>query len=132
MIDKIAYERDPARAGRFAGSTAASTVESSLKARAAAHRDPCFLVEPFGYDLVDVLHHERASIVGILRDGAGGEPARKGLDDDEEYQRRLTIPRGAAARPSTDIELQPYAKRSITIFPHRRPRESASSGSGRS
>jgi anaerobic C4-dicarboxylate transporter DcuA/anaerobic C4-dicarboxylate transporter DcuB len=75
------------------------------------------LVEPFGYDIVDVmLITIPASFAGIFAMALVMNGYGKDLDDDEEYKRRLAAGEIQPPAPAGEITLLPYAKRSVAIF----------------
>ena len=75
------------------------------------------LVEIYHYGLTDVLLITvPASVVGIFVMSLVMSRHGKELDDDVEYQRRLTAGEVAPPAPPAEIELMPYAKRSVAIF----------------
>ena len=109
VINEIAYANKIRPERALAGSTAASTVGITSSPVAAATATLLPLVEPFGYDLVDVLMITiPASIVGIFAMALVMSRHGKDLDDDEEYQRRLATAR--CSRPP----LQPTSSSSPT------------------
>ena len=57
-----------------------------------------------------------ASIIGIFAMSLVMARHGKELDDDVEYQRRLAAGEIQPPAPAAEIELQPYAKRSVAIF----------------
>jgi anaerobic C4-dicarboxylate transporter DcuB len=117
VINEIAYANKIRPERALAGSTAASTIGITSSPVAAATATLLPLVEPFGYDLVDVLMITiPASIVGIFAMALVMSRHGKDLDDDKEYQRRLATGEVQPPAPPADIELQPYAKRSVAIF----------------
>ena len=75
------------------------------------------LVEVYDYNLVDVLLITiPASIVGIFAMSFVMSRHGKELEDDVEYQRRVAAGEVTPPASSADIELLPYAKRSVAIF----------------
>ena len=117
VINEIAYANKIRPERALAGSTAASTIGITSSPVAAATATLLPLVEPFGYDLVDVLMITiPATIVGIFAMALVMSRHGKELDDDVEYQRRLATGEVQPPAPPADIDLQPYAKRSVAIF----------------
>jgi anaerobic C4-dicarboxylate transporter DcuB len=75
------------------------------------------LVEVYNYDLVDVLLITiPASIVGIFAMSVVMSRYGKDLADDAEYQRRVAAGEVQPPAPAEEIQLLPYAKRSVLIF----------------
>ena len=75
------------------------------------------LVEIYNYDLIDVLLITiPASLVGIFAMSLMMSRHGRDLDDDAEYQRRLAAGEVQPPAPPAEIELLPYAKRSVAIF----------------
>src|SRR5206468_6181973 len=98
-------------------STVASALGITSSPVAAAMATLLPLVEIYHYNLVDVLLITiPASIVGIFvmslvmsRDG-------KDVEDDAEYLRRVEAGEVQPPASAEEIELMPYAKRSVAIF----------------
>ena len=117
VINEVSFANKIRPERPLAGSTVASTLGITSSPVAAATATILPLVEVYGYDLVDVLLITiPASIVGIFvmcfvmsRHGAD-------LEDSVEYKRRIEV--GLVQPPSaaTDIQLLPFAKRSVAIF----------------
>jgi anaerobic C4-dicarboxylate transporter DcuA/anaerobic C4-dicarboxylate transporter DcuB len=75
------------------------------------------LVEVYDYNLVDVLLITiPASIIGIFVMSLVMSRHGTDLEQDAEYQRRLQAGTVTPPKASTDIQLMPYAKRSVAIF----------------
>jgi anaerobic C4-dicarboxylate transporter DcuA/anaerobic C4-dicarboxylate transporter DcuB len=75
------------------------------------------LVEPFGFDIVDVmLITIPASLIGIFAMALFMNGYGKDLDDDAEYQRRLKSGEVQPPEPPGEIVLMRYASRSVAIF----------------
>jgi anaerobic C4-dicarboxylate transporter DcuA/anaerobic C4-dicarboxylate transporter DcuB len=117
VINEVAYANKIRPERALAGSTVANALGITSSPVAAAMATLLPLVEVYHYDLVDVmLITIPASIVGIL--AMSIVMARHGtdLEEDVEYQRRLAAGEIQPPAPATEIELQPYAKRSVAIF----------------
>jgi anaerobic C4-dicarboxylate transporter DcuA/anaerobic C4-dicarboxylate transporter DcuB len=75
------------------------------------------LVEVYDFELVDVLLITiPASIVGIFAMSLVMSRHGRDLDDDAEYQRRVAAGEVQPPAAAADIELLPYAKRSVAVF----------------
>ncbi|HXV57482.1 MAG TPA: anaerobic C4-dicarboxylate transporter family protein [Gaiellaceae bacterium] len=117
VINEVSYANKIRPERALAGSTVASTFGITASPVAAATATMLPLVEVYGYDLVDVLLITiPASLIGILAmaivmNGRGAE-----LDDDAEYRRRLEAGEVQPPAPAAEIELQPFAKRSVLVF----------------
>ena len=117
VINEVSFANKIRPERPLAGSTVASTIGITSSPVAAATATILPLVEVYGYDLVDVLLITiPASIVGIFamcfvmsRHGAD-------LEDSAEYKRRIDAGLVQPPAPSSDIQLMPYAKRSVAIF----------------
>ena len=117
VINEVAYANKIRPERALAGSTVANALGITSSPVAAAMATLLPLVEVYNYDLVDVmLITIPASIVGILAMSIVMSRYGAELDDDPEYQRRLATGEIAPPAPATEIELQPYAKRSVAIF----------------
>jgi anaerobic C4-dicarboxylate transporter DcuA/anaerobic C4-dicarboxylate transporter DcuB len=117
VINEVAYANKIRPERALAGSTVASTVGITSSPVAAATATLLPLVEPFGYDLIDVLLITiPASIVGIFAMALVMSRHGKDLEDDEEYQRRLAAGEVQPPAAAAEIHLLPYAKRSVAIF----------------
>ena len=117
VINEVAYANKIRPERALAGSTVANALGITSSPVAAAMATLLPLVEVYHYDLVDVmLITIPASIVGIL--AMSIVMARHGtdLEEDVEYQRRLASGEIQPPAPAAEIELQPYAKRSVAIF----------------
>jgi anaerobic C4-dicarboxylate transporter DcuA/anaerobic C4-dicarboxylate transporter DcuB len=117
VINEVAYANKIRPERALAGSTVANALGITSSPVAAAMATLLPLVEVYDYDLVDVmLITIPASIVGIL--AMSIVMARHGtdLEQDAEYQRRLAAGEIQPPAPAADIELLPYAKRSVAIF----------------
>jgi anaerobic C4-dicarboxylate transporter DcuA/anaerobic C4-dicarboxylate transporter DcuB len=117
VINEVAYANKIRPERALAGSTVANALGITSSPVAAAMATLLPLVEVYHYDLVDVmLITIPASIVGIL--AMSIVMARHGtdLEQDAEYQRRLAAGEIQPPAPAADIELLPYAKRSVAIF----------------
>ena len=118
VINELAYANKIRPERALAGSAVASTFGITASPVAAAMATMLPLVEPFGYDIVDVmLITIPASFVGIFAMALRDERARQGAG------RRRGVPapprrgrdRSRPRRPG-EITLLPYAKRSVAIF----------------
>ena len=117
VINEVAYANKIRPERALAGSTVANALGITSSPVAAAMATLLPLVEVYHYDLVDVmLITIPASIVGIL--AMSIVMARHGtdLEEDVEYQRRLAAGEIQPPAPAAEIELLPYAKRSVAIF----------------
>ena len=117
VINEVSFANKIRPERPLAGSTVASTIGITSSPVAAATATILPLVEVYGYDLVDVLLITiPASIVGIFvmclvmsRHGAE-------LEDSDEYKRRVEAGLVQPPAPASDIQLMPFAKRSVAIF----------------
>jgi anaerobic C4-dicarboxylate transporter DcuA/anaerobic C4-dicarboxylate transporter DcuB len=117
VINEVAYANKIRPERALAGSTVANALGITSSPVAAAMATLLPLVEVYNYDLVDVmLITIPASIVGILAMSIVMSRYGAELDDDAEYQRRLAAGEVEPPAPAAEIELQPYAKRSVAIF----------------
>ena len=117
VINEVAYANKIRPERALAGSTVASAFGITSSPVAAAMATILPLVEIYDYDLVDVLLITiPASIVGIFAMSLVMSRYGKELDDDPEYQRRLAAGEIQPPAPPAEIELLPFAKRSVAIF----------------
>ena len=117
VINELAYANKIRPERALAGSAVASTFGITASPVAAAMATMLPLVEVYGYDIVDVmLITIPASIVGIFAMALVMNTHGKDLDDDVEFQRRLAAGEIAPPAPAGEIELLPFAKRSVAIF----------------
>jgi len=117
VINELAYANKIRPERALAGSAVASTFGITASPVAAAMATMLPLVEPFGYDIVDVmLITIPASLIGIFAMALFMNGHGKDLDDDAEYQRRLASGEVAPPEPPGEIVLMRYAKRSVGIF----------------
>jgi anaerobic C4-dicarboxylate transporter DcuA/anaerobic C4-dicarboxylate transporter DcuB len=117
VINEVAYANKIRPERALASSTVASAVGITSSPVAAATATLLPLVEPFGYDLVDVLLITiPASIVGIFVMSLVMSRRGRELADDPEYQRRLESGEAVPPAPAGEIVLLPFAKRSVAIF----------------
>jgi anaerobic C4-dicarboxylate transporter DcuB len=117
VINELAYANRIRPERALAGSAVASTFGITASPVAAAMATMLPLVEVYGYDIVDVmLITIPASIVGIFVMALVMNKHGKDLDDDVEFQRRLSAGEIKPPAPAGEIELLPYAKRSVAIF----------------
>ena len=117
VINEVAYANKIRPERALAGSTVASAAGITSSPVAAATATLLPLVEPFGYDLIDVLLITiPASIVGIIAMSVVMSRHGKDLADDPVYQARLASGEVQPPAPAAEIVLLPYAKRSVAIF----------------
>jgi anaerobic C4-dicarboxylate transporter DcuA/anaerobic C4-dicarboxylate transporter DcuB len=117
VINEVAYANKIRPERPLASSTVASAVGITSSPVAAATATILPLVEVYHYDLVDVLLITiPASIIGIFAMSFVMAHHGKDLEADAEYQRRLAAGEIEPPAPAAEIELQPYAKRSVGIF----------------
>jgi anaerobic C4-dicarboxylate transporter DcuA/anaerobic C4-dicarboxylate transporter DcuB len=117
VINEVAYANKIRPERALAGSTVANALGISSSPVAAAMATLLPLVEVYNYDLVDVmLITIPASIVGILAMSIVMSRHGTDLEQDAEYQRRLAAGEIQPPAPAAEIELLPYAKRSVAIF----------------
>ncbi len=117
VINEVAYANKIRPERALAGSTVANALGITSSPVAAAMATLLPLVEIYDYDLIDVLLITiPASIVGIFAMSLVMSRHGKDLEDDAEYQRRLTAGEVQPPAPPAEIMLQPYAKRSVAIF----------------
>jgi anaerobic C4-dicarboxylate transporter DcuA/anaerobic C4-dicarboxylate transporter DcuB len=117
VINEVAYANKIRPERALAGSTVANALGITSSPVAAAMATLLPLVEIYDYDLVDVLLITiPASLVGIFAMSLVMSRRGAELDDDPEYQRRLAAGEIQPPAPAAEIELQPYAKRSVAIF----------------
>ena len=117
VINEVAYANKIRPERALAGSTVANALGITSSPVAAAMATLLPLVEIYHYDLIDVLLITiPASLVGIFVMSLVMSRHGKDLDDDAEYQRRLATGEVQPPAPAAEIELQPYAQRSVTIF----------------
>jgi anaerobic C4-dicarboxylate transporter DcuA/anaerobic C4-dicarboxylate transporter DcuB len=117
VINEVARANKMRPERPLASSTVANALGITSSPVAAATATILPLVEVYDYNLVDVLLITiPASIVGILAMSIVMSRYGAELDDDAEYQRRLSAGEIEPPAPAAEIELQPYAKRSVAIF----------------
>jgi anaerobic C4-dicarboxylate transporter DcuA/anaerobic C4-dicarboxylate transporter DcuB len=117
VINEVAYANKIRPERPLASSTVANALGITSSPVAAAMATLLPLVEVYNFDLVDVLLITiPASIVGILPMAFVMSRRGTDLDDDVEYRRRLESGEIQPPSPSVEIELKPYAKRSVAIF----------------
>jgi anaerobic C4-dicarboxylate transporter-like protein len=117
VINEVSYANKIRPERPLANSTVANALGITSSPVAAAMATLLPLVEVYGYNLTDVLLITiPASLVGILASSLVMSRHGRDLDDDEEYKRRLETGEVQPPAPMTDVELQPYAKRSVAIF----------------
>jgi anaerobic C4-dicarboxylate transporter-like protein len=117
VINEVSFANKIRPERPLAGSTVASAIGITSSPVAAAMATILPLVEVYDYNLVDVLLITiPASIVGIF--AMSFVMSRHGVDleDDAEYRRRVDAGLVQPPAPSGDIEILPYAKRSVAIF----------------
>jgi anaerobic C4-dicarboxylate transporter DcuB len=117
VINEVSFANKIRPERPLAASTVASAFGITSSPVAAAMATILPLVEVYDYNLVDVLLITiPASIVGIfvmclVTSRRGAE-----LENDVEYQRRLQAGLVTPPAATGDVELLPYAKRSVAIF----------------
>ena len=117
VINEVSYANKIRPERPLASSTVASALGITSSPVAAAMATILPLVEVFDYELVDVLVITiPASIIGIFAMCVVMSRHGVDLEDDVEYQRRLAAGEVQPPAPATDIQLAPYAKRSVAIF----------------
>jgi anaerobic C4-dicarboxylate transporter DcuA/anaerobic C4-dicarboxylate transporter DcuB len=117
VINEVAYANKIRPERPLASSTVANALGITSSPVAAAMATLLPLVEVYNFDLVDVLLITiPASIIGILPMAFVMSRRGTDLDDDAEYRRRLESGEIQPPSPSVEIELKPYAKRSVAIF----------------
>ena len=117
VINEVAYANKIRPERPLAGSTVASAIGITSSPVAAAMATILPLVEVYDYNLVDVLLITiPASIVGIFAMCVVMSRHGVDLDLDAEYRRRLDAGLVMPPAASGDIQLLPFAKRSVAIF----------------
>jgi anaerobic C4-dicarboxylate transporter DcuA/anaerobic C4-dicarboxylate transporter DcuB len=117
VINEVAYANKIRPERALASSTVANALGITSSPVAAAMATMLPLVEIYNYDLIDVLLITiPASLVGIFAMSLMMSRHGRDLDDDAEYQRRLAAGEVQPPAPPAEIELLPYAKRSVAIF----------------
>ena len=117
VINEVAYANKIRPERALASSTVANALGITSSPVAAATATLLPLVEIYHYDLIDVLLITiPASLVGIFAMSLMMSRHGRDLDDDAEYQRRLAAGEVQPPAPPAEIELLPYAKRSVAIF----------------
>ncbi len=117
VINEVAYANKIRPERPLASSTVASGLGITSSPVAAAMATILPLVEIYHYGLTDVLLITiPASIAGIFVMSLAMSRHGKELDDDPEYQRRLASGEVQPPAPPAEIELEPFAKRSVAIF----------------
>jgi anaerobic C4-dicarboxylate transporter DcuA/anaerobic C4-dicarboxylate transporter DcuB len=117
VINEVSFANKIRPERPLAGSTVASALGITSSPVAAAMATILPLVEVYDYNLVDVLLITiPASIIGIFVMSLVMSRHGTDLEQDAEYQRRLQAGTVTPPKASTDIQLMPYAKRSVAIF----------------
>ena len=117
VINEVAYANRMRPERALASSTVANALGITSSPVAAATATLLPLVEVYNYNLVDVLLITiPASIIGILPMAFLMSRHGRDLEDDAEYQRRVAAGEIQPPAPASDIELMPFAKRSVAIF----------------
>jgi anaerobic C4-dicarboxylate transporter DcuB len=117
VINEVAYANKIRPERPLASSTVANALGITSSPVAAAMATILPLVEVYNYDLIDVLLITiPASIIGILPMAFLMSRHGRDLEDDAEYLRRLEAGEVQPPPPAESIVLQPYAKRSVSIF----------------
>ncbi|MGZ4318396.1 MAG: anaerobic C4-dicarboxylate transporter family protein [Gaiellaceae bacterium] len=117
VINEVSFANKIRPERPLAGSTVASALGITSSPVAAAMATILPLVEVYHYNLVDVLLITiPASVIGIFVMSLVMSRHGKDLEDDPEYKRRLEAGEVKPPAASSDIQLMPYAKRSVAIF----------------
>jgi anaerobic C4-dicarboxylate transporter DcuA/anaerobic C4-dicarboxylate transporter DcuB len=117
VINEVARANKMRPERPLASSTVANALGITSSPVAAAMATILPLVEVYNFDLIDVLLITiPASIVGIFVMSLIMSRHGKELEDDPEYQRRVAAGEVQPPAPIAEIELKPYAKRSVAIF----------------
>jgi anaerobic C4-dicarboxylate transporter-like protein len=117
VINEVAYANKIRPERPLAGSTVASAFGITSSPVAAAMATILPLVEVYDYNLVDVLLITiPASIVGIFVMSFVMSRHGVDLEQDAEYRRRVDAGLVQPPAAASDIQLMPYAKRSVAIF----------------
>jgi anaerobic C4-dicarboxylate transporter DcuA/anaerobic C4-dicarboxylate transporter DcuB len=117
VINEVARANKMRPERPLASSTVANALGITSSPVAAAMATILPLVEVYHYDLVDVLLITiPASLVGIFVMSLFMSRHGKELEDDPEYQRRVAAGEVQPPAALAEIELKPYAKRSVAIF----------------
>jgi anaerobic C4-dicarboxylate transporter-like protein len=117
VINEVTYANKIRPERTLGASTVASAMGITSSPVAAAMATLLPLVEIYDYNLVDVLLITiPASIVGIFVMSLIMSRHGKDLEDDAEYLRRLEAGEVQPPAAAGEIELLPYAKRSVAIF----------------
>jgi anaerobic C4-dicarboxylate transporter DcuA/anaerobic C4-dicarboxylate transporter DcuB len=117
VINEVAYANKIRPERPLAGSTVASAFGITSSPVAAAMATILPLVEVYDYNLVDVLLITiPASIVGIFVMSLVMSRHGVELEQDAEYRRRVDAGLVQPPPSASEIQLMPYAKRSVAIF----------------
>jgi anaerobic C4-dicarboxylate transporter DcuA/anaerobic C4-dicarboxylate transporter DcuB len=117
VINEVAYANKMRPERALASSTVANALGITSSPVAAATATLLPLVEIYNYSLVDVLLITiPASIIGILPMALVMSRHGRDLEDDAEYQRRVAAGEIEPPAAAVEIELKPFAKRSVAIF----------------
>ena len=117
VINEVSFANKIRPERTLASSTVASAFGITSSPVAAAMATILPLVEVYNYNLVDVLLITiPASIVGIFAMSLVMSRHGVELEDDAEYKRRLEAGLVKPPAPVGDVQLLPYAKRSVAIF----------------
>ena len=117
VINEVSYANKIRPERPLASSTVANALGITSSPVAAATATLLPLVEIYNYDLVDVLLITiPASIIGILPMAFLMSRHGRDLEDDTEYQRRVAAGEVKPPAAAAEIELKPFAKRSVAIF----------------
>ena len=117
VINEVAYANKIRPERPLASSTVANALGITSSPVAAATATLLPLVEVYNYNLVDVLLITiPASIIGILPMSFLMSRHGRDLEDDAEYQRRVAAGEVSPPAAATEIDLKPFAKRSVAIF----------------
>jgi anaerobic C4-dicarboxylate transporter DcuB len=117
VINEVTFANKIRPERTLASSTVASAFGITSSPVAAAMATILPLVEVYHYNLVDVLLITiPASIIGIFAMCLVMSRHGTELEDDAEYQRRVKAGLVEPPAATGDVELLPYAKRSVAIF----------------
>jgi len=117
VINEVTFANKIRPERTLASSTVASAFGITSSPVAAAMATILPLVEVYHYNLVDVLLITiPASIIGIFAMCLVMSRHGTELEDDAEYQRRVKAGLVQPPAATGDVELLPYAKRSVAIF----------------
>jgi len=117
VINEVAYANRLRPERVLSTSTVASAAGITSSPVAAATATLLPLVEPYGFELQDVLLITiPATLVGIIVMSLAMSRHGKDLDDDPVFLARLEAGEVQPPAPPADIVLEPFAKKSVAIF----------------